>query len=345
LVLEKLAEGSVSLTAVALLSRYFTARNHVELLNAAHHRSRVQVQALIAERFPKKDAPTVVRKLPAPMGPSVARPQADLEIPALAGGTATTALGEAEPATGGGPQCAPESMASREARPTPVYMEEAPTARAVVEPLSPERYKVQFTADAETHRALGQAQELLRHRIPDGDPAKVLKLALNVLVEKLMQEKFGKTSRPRKRNAVSPLPGLAGMGGSANGDGSGKPKISDKPIARKQSRHIPAEVRREVWRRDEGKCAFVGATGKRCGQRGWLEFHHVHPYALGGPATVENIQLRCRAHNAYEGQLAFRKSGGHRGTHGSGQVRERLAPEQVYLCRTVRGGYGIPARE
>ncbi|MET0553364.1 MAG: HNH endonuclease, partial [Vicinamibacteria bacterium] len=36
-----------------------------------------------------------------------------------------------------------------------------------------------------------------------------------------------------------------------------------------------------------------------------LEFHHVDPYALGGPATAENIQLRCRAHNRYEVQLVF----------------------------------------
>jgi hypothetical protein len=26
---------------------------------------------------------------------------------------------------------------------------------------------------------------------------------------------------------------------------------------------------------------------------------------LGGPATVDNIQLRCRAHNGYEAELDF----------------------------------------
>ena len=31
----------------------------------------------------------------------------------------------------------------------------------------------------------------------------------------------------------------------------------------------------------------------------------MEPYAVGGAATVENIELRCRAHNAYEARLFF----------------------------------------
>ena len=42
------------------------------------------------------------------------------------------------------------------------------------------------------------------------------------------------------------------------------------------SRNIPAAVRRAVWRRDDGRCAFVGAAG-RCCEAGFLEFHHVRP--------------------------------------------------------------------
>jgi 5-methylcytosine-specific restriction endonuclease McrA len=64
-------------------------------------------------------------------------------------------------------------------------------------------------------------------------------------------------------------------------------------------------VKRQVWKRDKGQCAFVSKKGKRCSATGRLEFHHVHAYALGGPATVENIALRCRAHNAYEGVALF----------------------------------------
>lgn len=71
-----------------------------------------------------------------------------------------------------------------------------------------------------------------------------------------------------------------------------------------RSRHIPAAVRREVWKRDGGRCAFAGTNG-RCSETGFLEFHHVVPYAAGGQAIVENLELRCRAHNAYEAEQYF----------------------------------------
>jgi hypothetical protein len=64
-------------------------------------------------------------------------------------------------------------------------------------------------------------------------------------------------------------------------------------------------VKRAVWRRDQGRCAFVATSGRRCAERGRLELHHVQPYAAGGEATVANIQLRCRAHNAYESLLFY----------------------------------------
>jgi len=72
----------------------------------------------------------------------------------------------------------------------------------------------------------------------------------------------------------------------------------------RDSRHIPAAVKREVWKRDSGRCAFVGTLG-RCTEEAFLEFHHVIPFAEGGAATTTNIELRCRAHNAYEAQQHF----------------------------------------
>jgi hypothetical protein len=59
-----------------------------------------------------------------------------------------------------------------------------------------------------------------------------------------------------------------------------------------------------VWARDEGRCAFVGDKG-RCTETGFLEFHHLEPFARGGPTTAENLALRCRRHNTYEETLSF----------------------------------------
>ena len=141
--------------------------------------------------------------------------------------------------------------------------------------LAQDRYLLRVTVSRETHDKLRRAQALLRHAVPSGDEAQILDRALTLLVEDLERRRFADTSRPR------PMP----EGGS-------------------RSRHIPATVRRAVWKRDAGQCAFTGSEG-RCSETNVLEFHHVDPYAVGGPSTVDNIELRCRAHNAYEARLFF----------------------------------------
>ena len=62
---------------------------------------------------------------------------------------------------------------------------------------------------------------------------------------------------------------------------------------------------RTVWVRDLGRCAFVSKDGRRCNERGFVEFHHVVPHGVGGPPTVANVQLRCKPHNAYEADLYY----------------------------------------
>jgi hypothetical protein len=60
-----------------------------------------------------------------------------------------------------------------------------------------------------------------------------------------------------------------------------------------------------VSRRDGERCTFVGEGGRRCSERGFLEFHHVMPFAVGGLSTVANLALRCAAHNRYEAALYY----------------------------------------
>lgn len=55
-------------------------------------------------------------------------------------------------------------------------------------------------------------------------------------------------------------------------------------------RNIPGEVRREVWRRDEGKCV-------ECGSQEKLEYDHVIPVTKGGSNTARNIRLLCEVCN------------------------------------------------
>ncbi len=56
-------------------------------------------------------------------------------------------------------------------------------------------------------------------------------------------------------------------------------------------RIIPSNVKREVWKRDGGKCVL-------CGSEDNLHFDHIIPYSKGGTSLVaENIQLLCARHN------------------------------------------------
>jgi hypothetical protein len=153
-------------------------------------------------------------------------------------------------------------------------------ARPVVAPLAPERFRVQFTVGKDTHEKLRFAQDMLRREIPDGDPGAIFDRALTLLLEDVARTKMAATAAP-----------------------------GPERITAAGSRHIPAAVKRAVWFRDRGQCAFVSRQGRRCKERSYLELHHIQPFALGGEATTANIALRCRGHNAYEAELAFPPAG------------------------------------
>ena len=179
---------------------------------------------------------------------------------------------------------------------TPVAPENRLTAeplsvpRAAVTPLSPDRYKLQLTIGGDTLEKLRLAKDMLSHAIPSGDDAAVLDRALTALLVDLAKKKFADTRKPRRSRAKNP-----------------------------RARDAAAAVKRAVWVRDLGRCAFVGTNGHRCNERRFLEFHHVDPHALGGEASVDKIELRCRRHNDYEGRLYF----GKRRRDDTGAVREK----------------------
>lgn len=118
----------------------------------------------------------------------------------------------------------------------------------------------------------------MRHIVPNSDLAPIFDWALSLLLEDFERRKVGATQHP-----------------------------SSARTARHDSRHVVASVKREVWKRDGGRCAYFGSRG-RCNQTGFLEFHHVEPYAAGGRAEVRNIELRCRSHNAHEAALFIGES-------------------------------------
>ena len=130
---------------------------------------------------------------------------------------------------------------------------------------------VRFTACVELRDKLERLQALMRSSVPDEDLARIIDIAVSEKLERVEAKRFGRTKAPRS-----------------------DPADTD---TRPSSRHIPAAVRRLVYERDGGRCAYSDKYGRRCDKRHDLEFHHKRPFALGGGHGPENLALMCRAHN------------------------------------------------
>jgi hypothetical protein len=316
---DAIAEGRLHLSAVVVLAPHLTPANAEELLAAATHQTRAEVEALIAMRFPKPDVATIVRPLMDrhPAAASLAQVVANIAREQSPG---TVVPSDAcETANGVGPLSgsfamheksdstqrhahnseshAAQDHVSQTELAAPGHASPVPSnaeSRARLTALSPGRYAVQVTVDQETHDLLREAKELLGHSVPSGDVAEVLKRALALLVQKLKAQKYGSRSRPRPQD------------GEPNG------------------RHVPAEIRRIVSERDGDQCTFRSADGRRCEARSPLELDHIRPFACGGRTTVANLRLLCRPHNLHMARFAY----------GGDHVRERQEASRREAART-----------
>ncbi len=76
------AEGRLHLTGVVMLARYLTSGNVDELVTAATHKSKAEIEQLIAHRFPQPALPERLQAIaPAPPRPAMAVPPGDLHSP------------------------------------------------------------------------------------------------------------------------------------------------------------------------------------------------------------------------------------------------------------------------
>jgi hypothetical protein len=308
ILLTMLADGRLHLTAIDKLAPHLTCENRERLLERATHRSKRQILELIAEIAPCPDVPAGVRKLPERR----ALPKVTLRVASIGDESRMLELGPEPPiqfnpdlalelrpdgvaalAPGGrrdndaphrqAPAVAHDGSAlpAWPSASAPVLVSPlvtaSPVSPAVVQPLSPGRYKVQFTASADFREKLERLRALMGSTVPDGDLAAVIEQAVTEKLERLEARRFGRTKTPHKAPAETAA------------------RLDTSP----SSRHIPAAVRRAVRERDGDRCRYVDDQGRRCPEQHRLELHHRRPFGLGGDHSVPNISLMCRAHNAY----------------------------------------------
>ncbi len=167
--LEMLADGRLHLSGIDKLAPHLTEENCDSLLARAAHKSKRQIEEIVADLSPRPDVPASVRKLPTRPVPTSNAPR---PIP-------TAQLG-------------PDPVV---ARAVPVLPSEvvSPASKPVVAPLGSERYRVQFTASGELRRKLARLQALMQ-----GDLAEVIEAAVTEKLERLEAKRYAETKAPRK---------------------------------------------------------------------------------------------------------------------------------------------------
>ncbi|HEX9604536.1 MAG TPA: hypothetical protein VF973_12360 [Myxococcales bacterium] len=259
-ILEALRSGQVHLAGLRLLAPHLTAENQERVLAEAAGKSKRQIEELVARLSPQPPVPTVVRKLPGRPNPP---PEAS---PAFSFGTAA-------------PVAPPESPPALAFAPPPAPPPRRDERRAVVAPLAEDTFKFQFTASRACRDKFRQLQDLLRHRIPDGDLATIFETALDLTIEHVKKERFATGRKARQAPA--------------------------EDVEAASSRHVPDAIKREVFERDGGRCTFTDEHGRRCAETGALEFDHQDGFARTHLHRADRIRLLCRAHNQHAAEKMY----------------------------------------
>ena len=134
-----------------------------------------------------------------------------------------------------------------------------------------ERSSHWILVSASTHEKRCRAPELFGTGEPARQLGRIFDRALDALIARLARRRSRTTPKPRAPR--------------------GRRGVS--------VRHIPPDVRRAVWSRDGGQCAFVGIGGMRCSGKRGLEFDVVTRVEPGHTWAVEDVQLLCRVHKEY----------------------------------------------
>ncbi|MEX0709064.1 MAG: DUF222 domain-containing protein [Woeseia sp.] len=68
----------------------------------------------------------------------------------------------------------------------------------------------------------------------------------------------------------------------------------------RKSRVVPQAIKRALWARDQG-CRFPG-----CGQRRFVDAHHIEHWSAGGETSLTNLMLLCSKHHTLIHEGGFR---------------------------------------
>ena len=180
-ILTMLEDGRLHLCGIGVLSKHLSDANYEDVLARATHKSKRELEKLVAELAPKPDVAPTIRK----------RPQRKAKA------APTESSSELCPDRG-----------EQKAPPVEPAAPPAPEKPATVEPLAKARYKVEFTASEELRNKLKRLEALM----PGSDLASIIDAAVSEKLERVEAKRFGKTKKPRKGlEEADTSPGVRGI--------------------------------------------------------------------------------------------------------------------------------------
>ncbi|MBI5210272.1 MAG: hypothetical protein HY927_09910 [Elusimicrobia bacterium] len=328
--LDLLEGGRTHLEAILILAPHLTEDNAADLLARADGKSKREVEVLVAELAPRPDIRDCVMRLPDPAAlpghtsPSVAN-LAGASSALIAPASPSAPVGDPAAPPNGDGTAIPSWPALPAASPTAAAgilpaRETTALARERLRPLSPGRVHFGFTGSESLRAKLERIRDLLLHKHPGGRLEDVIGEMAEVFLDAKDPERRAIRREARRRSERRQEARWNAPGPDTGG-----------PAAARTDRAIPQAVRAQAWIRDGGRCAFVAKDGRRCAQRGGLEFDHIIPRALGGPSgCVDNVRLLCRAHNQFAARECFGPGlvGPHRRNSGTGGRKTDPGPIQ-----------------
>jgi hypothetical protein len=152
-----------------------------------------------------------------------------------------------------------------------------------VEPLTGDLRRLHLTVSKRLLDKLDAARDALSHSHPGASRDEIIEAGLDLLLERQAKRR-GLVKNPRKK-APPPAP-------SAREPAAPAPVRAEDP-----GRYVPADIRRAIWERDQGKCHFPIDGGGICGCTYQVEIDHIEPFAKGGRILKpEDGRILCRPH-------------------------------------------------
>jgi hypothetical protein len=284
-----LRDGRLCISTVTLLGPLLTLENLDDLIARAAYRTKAEVEHLVASLQPRAAPRDGLRKLPERAETAALASTAPAEViepPAASLVSVPFAIAPPAPRSNLGSPAEPHVHAAAAPRPEPSH------PAAEVRPVSRDEWSLRVTLDTTLKAELERLKELLSHST-GGDLAAVLREAIRCGIEK----------HGKRKGAVRPARERRTCAAVTAAEKEATPAMATKRAGNR--RHVPAAIRREVWDRDGGRCAWTSEDGRRCGSRWKLELDHVRPDAFGGEPTADNLRLTCRTHNALHAEQVF----------------------------------------